>query len=350
MVKRSGTTGPPTPTKRCAPAGRASRGNSSPPPACTTRPPSHCFLHGARPPVCQQIGKSENDDASPWPRGSAGFAALASLRDAIGFRICGIRWFRCAAPPANCFDPSGIVVAITIPRRAAFTPLQRPHVSPRPNAPGALHAEAALMPRACSVVGLRGARPSGDWTFFADVRWDPEPQRRTPERCLGQAGCWPAAASGNTPRGHLRLRFVPEARKKLAGGGAQRNHRINRPEERCAPAGRESRGTPPTRLALATLHHGRTSRTAGNPVGVRRPGAERGRVRRGGERCRRAFTALAPRRGTRLGWGGGSGGSAALHHRLISYVPPARRGREAGNAAGTERKCPNSRGPRCARP
>ena len=183
---------------------------------------------------------------------------------------------------------------------------------------------------------------TGDWTFLADVRWHPEPQRRTPERCLAQAGCWPAAASGNPARGHLRLRFVPEARKKLAGGGAQRNHRINCPEETCAPAGRESRGTPPTRLALATLHHGRTSRAPGNPVGVRRPGAERGRVRRGGERCRRAFTALAPRRGARLGWGGGSGGSAALHHRLISYVPPARRGRGARNAAGTERKCPNS--------
>ena len=35
-----------------------------------------------------------------------------------------------------------------------------------------------------------------------------------------------------------------------------------------------------------------------------------------------------------MGWCGGSGGSAALHHRLISYVPPARR----VGAAGSERK------------
>ena len=95
---------------------------------------------------------------------------------------------------------------------------------------------------------------------------------------------WPTAASGHTPRGQLRRRFVPEARKKLAGGGAQRNHRINRPAERCAPAGRESRGTPPTRLAMATPHRWRTARIAGNPVGVRRPGTERRSVRRGGER------------------------------------------------------------------
>ena len=60
---------------------------------------------------------------------------------------------------------------------------------------------------------------------------------------MGQSGCWPAAASGHTPCGQLRLRVVPEARKKLAGGGAQRNHRKDRPEVCCAPAGRESRGT-----------------------------------------------------------------------------------------------------------
>ncbi len=64
-----------------------------------------------------------------------------------------------------------------------------------------------------------------------------------PERCMGHAGFWLAAGRGSLPRSLPRLRFVPEARKKLAGGGAQRNRRENRAERPCALAGRESRET-----------------------------------------------------------------------------------------------------------
>ena len=121
---------------------------------------------------------------------------------------------------------------------------------------------------------------------------------------------------------------VPEARKKLAGGEAQRNHRNNRSEELCAPAGRERRETAPARLGTATLHKWQTDQPGCDPAGARRRVAERQRTRRGGEWCRRVFPPLAPRRGARWGRGGGSGGFAALHHRLISYVPLARRGGE----------------------
>ena len=58
---------------------------------------------------------------------------------------------------------------------------------------------------------------------------------------MGQADFWLAAGRGSLPRSLPRLCFVPEVRKKLAGGGAQRNHRKNRGKKRCAPAGRESR-------------------------------------------------------------------------------------------------------------
>ena len=44
-----------------------------------------------------------------------------------------------------------------------------------------------------------------------------------------------------SPRAH---RFVPEARKKLAGGEALRNHRKDRTEERCASVGQETRHSP----------------------------------------------------------------------------------------------------------
>ena len=104
---------------------------------------------------------------------------------------------------------------------------------------------------------------------------------------MGQSGLGPAAASCHTPRGQLRLRFVAEARKKLAGGGAQRNHRIDRPEARCAPAGRESRGTrrraspwrrcliggPPGLLATPWACAGRGPSRGGCVVEVRGVGA-----------------------------------------------------------------------------
>ena len=149
---------------------------------------------------------------------------------------------------------------------------------------------------------------------------------------MGQAGCWLAAGRESRPRSLVRLRFVPEARKKLAGGEAQRNHRNNRTEKRCAPAGRENRETSPSRRATPTFHQWPAVRPGGNPVGVRR------RRRREREWYRCVFTTLAPRRGAFPGWGGGSGGSAALHHRLISYVPPARRRREAGRAGKCRKK------------
>ncbi len=43
-------------------------------------------------------------------------------------------------------------------------------------------------------------------------------------------------------RGASRQLLVPEARKILAGGEAQRNHRYVRKKKCCAPAGRERRG------------------------------------------------------------------------------------------------------------
>ena len=57
----------------------------------------------------------------------------------------------------------------------------------------------------------------------------------------------------SVPAARTRRRVVPEARKKLAGGEAQRNHRTSRPSKRCAPAGRESRQNTPTRLASAAF-------------------------------------------------------------------------------------------------
>ena len=62
-----------------------------------------------------------------------------------------------------------------------------------------------------------------------------------------------------------------------------------------------------------------------------------------GEWHRRAFAALAPRRGAGLGWGGGSGGSAALHHRLISYVPPARRGTKPAARGLADSRAPSAK-------
>ena len=89
---------------------------------------------------------------------------------------------------------------------------------------------------------------------------------------------------------------VPEARMKLAGGDAQRNHRNNRPSMRCAAAGRENRATAPPRPALVTLRPSpslpRFSRPAGTPGLV----ATRNRW----------FQSLR-----------------SLHHRLISSMPPA---------------------------
>ena len=113
---------------------------------------------------------------------------------------------------------------------------------------------------------------TGVWTFCADVRWPSEPRQRSPERVMFPAAFWLAAHRGSLPRSLPPVPFVPEARKKLAGGEAQRNHRKTRTEERCAPAGRESREIPPSRLATATPDHRPTSRLAYNPAGARRPG------------------------------------------------------------------------------
>ena len=86
-------------------------------------------------------------------------------------------------------------------------------------------------------------------------------------------------------------------------------------------------------LGSGIFGHGRTAKPAGPPA-AREPAraADRSQKRREREACRTVCTALAPRRGAALGWGGWSGGSAALHHRLISYVPPARRGGGKGCA------------------
>src|SRR5262245_52526305 len=75
--------------------------------------------------------------------------------------------------------------------------------------------------------------------------------------------------------------FAPEARRTLAGGGAPRNHRTRRTRGSCALEGRR------TRIGFAA-----------------QPGP-----------------ASLPGRNIVLN---DSGGSAALHHRLISIVPPGR--------------------------
>ena len=118
-------------------------------------------------------------------------------------------------------------------------------------------------------------------------------------------GIW-AAAGGSRPRSLARLRVVPEARKKLAGGEAQRNHRKNRTKKPCAPAGRESRETPPSRPVVAIRNLWPSFRPACNPVGVLRPGVNARRKHRGGRSWRSVFTALAPRRGAASVGGGWS--------------------------------------------
>ena len=65
-----------------------------------------------------------------------------------------------------------------------------------------------------------------------------------------------------------RPRFVPEARKILAGGEAQRNHRTKRPTRRCAPAGRENRETPPTPLDSAAVHRAPDFLACSRPAGA----------------------------------------------------------------------------------
>ena len=186
--------------------------------------------------------------------------------------------------------------------------------------------------------GSEGQRPAGVWTFCAVLRWSPELRRRAPARCKGQAGFWLVAGRKSRLRSRARLPFVPEARKKLAGGEAQRNHRKTRTKEGCAPAGRERR---------ARRRHPSPRRRG---IMGRPPGPFTTPWSRTSERCRGGFTTLAPRRGAGPGWRDGSGGSATLHHRLISCVPPARRGGTAGRTTGTERKCPNSRGPTARQP
>jgi len=76
--------------------------------------------------------------------------------------------------------------------------------------------------------------------------------------------------------------FAPEAQRKLAGGGAKRNHRKRRNKSK-----RPGRAPDKDWLLLLAL--------------VRRP-------------CRDAKSVMS-----------NSGGYASLHHRLISVVPPGRK-------------------------
>ena len=91
--------------------------------------------------------------------------------------------------------------------------------------------------------------------------------------------------------GHRRR--VPEVRKKLAGGEAQRHHRIDAPAKCGAPAGREKYGGSLARVSAATSWDS----------GIITP------------------SRVPPGRNLVLA-GAVSGGSAALHHRLISSIPP----------------------------
>ena len=115
------------------------------------------------------------------------------------------------------------------------------------------------------------------------------------------------------------------------------------PTERFAPAGRESGGTFPPPFASMTLPPSHCRQDGARPPVCKPVGRAANDDASRWPRVSSGFAALAPRRGARLGWGGGSGGSATLHHRLISYVPLARRGAEAGRAVGTEQECPNFR-------
>ena len=140
-----------------------------------------------------------------------------------------------------------------------------------------------------------------------------------------------------------RPRVVPEARKILAGGAVQRNHRTHRPQPNFAPRrgartviARHSRSAP--RRVLRRSVFPADARPRGCQ-GDGRPAHEEASPWCGAATRLRGARAPPGRSAPRFGF---SGGSAALHHRLIFCVPPARREREAGNAAGTERICPNS--------
>ena len=118
-------------------------------------------------------------------------------------------------------------------------------------------------------------------------------------RCFSGSGFFFHGDQAGVARRASRLGFVPEARKKLAGGEAQRNHRKSRTEECCAPAGRESRETPLSRLATATLNHWQHARPASNPVGALGPGQSKAgsiaATRRGGVLSRLSRPAGAQR-------------------------------------------------------
>ncbi len=101
----------------------------------------------------------------------------------------------------------------------------------------------------------------------------------------------PAAGTAEVSSSNWSL--IPAGSKKLAGGEAQRNHRNPPPKTTSAPAGREKAGR--FRIILP-----RRCRLPENPHASRAPPG------RWAMRC------------------GCSGGSTALHHRLISFVPPAR--------------------------
>ena len=63
--------------------------------------------------------------------------------------------------------------------------------------------------------------------------------------------------------GNAHRCLVPEARKILAGGGAQRNHRKHDPAGRFAPAGREKRETVSARIPTEHVSRREISRPSG---------------------------------------------------------------------------------------
>ena len=114
-------------------------------------------------------------------------------------------------------------------------------------------------------------------------------------RKIGRSGAW-TFSFGPRRAPRPRLRVVPEARKILAGGEAQRTHRTRRPNPTLRPGGAREPGK-----------RADTARLCDGSSGARLPG------------WRAHGVASRP--------GGFTGGFATLHHRLISCVPPARRGR-----------------------
>ena len=154
------------------------------------------------------------------------------------------------------------------------------------------------------------------------------PQRPQFADALEWSGCRPVCQRAAAGAPHTAA--LPSS-PPLRAGGTQEISRWwsaaeppEKPSPRALrPGGAREPRNPPMRVAMAMGHHWQPSARA--PAGRQSDGGSVGES----EWSRGGSTPLAPRRGAAFGGGGWSGGSAVLHHRLISCVPPARRSRGA---------------------